>query len=46
MQKIVIFGTGELAQRIFYYLKDSKDEVVAFSANRANMDSNELFDYL
>ena len=43
MQKIVIFGTGELAQRIFYYLKDSKDEVVAFSANRANMDSNELF---
>ena len=42
MQKIVIFGTGELAQRIFYYLKDSNDEVVAFSANKSNIDSNEL----
>ena len=42
MQKIVIFGTGELAQRIFFYLKDSEDEVVAFSANKANIDSNEL----
>jgi len=42
MQKIVIFGTGELAQRIFYYLKDTEDEVVAFSANKANIDSNEL----
>jgi len=42
MQKIVIFGTGELAQRIFYYLKDAKDEVVAFSANKANMNSDEL----
>ena len=43
MQKIVIFGTGELAQRIFYYLKDAEDEVVAFSANKSNIDSNELF---
>ena len=43
MQKIVIFGTGELAQRIFFYLKDSKDDVVAFSANKSNIDSNELF---
>ncbi len=42
MQKIVIFGTGELAQRIFYYLKDSDDEIVAFSANKSNIDSNEL----
>ena len=42
MQKVIIFGTGELAQRIFYYLKDSDDEVVAFSANRSNIDSNEL----
>jgi len=42
MQKIVIFGTGELAQRIFYYLKDVKDEVVAFSANKSNIDSSEL----
>ena len=42
MQKIVIFGTGDLAQRIFYYLKDSDDEVVAFSANKSNIDSNEL----
>ena len=37
MQKIVIFGTGELAQRIFYYLKDAEDEVVAFSANKSNI---------
>ena len=43
MQKIVIFGTGELAQRIFFYLKNSEDEVVAFSANKSNIDSNELF---
>ena len=42
MQKVIIFGTGELAQRIFYYLKNSDDEVVAFSANRSNIDSNEL----
>ena len=42
MQKIVIFGTGELAQRIFFYLKNSEDEVVAFSANEASIDSNEL----
>ena len=42
MQKIVIFGTGELAQRIFYYLRDSEDEVVAFSANKSNIDSEEL----
>ena len=42
MQKIIIFGTGELAQRIFYYLKNSEDKVVAFSANESNIDSNEL----
>jgi len=42
MKKIVIFGTGELAQRIFFYLKDSEDDVVAFSANKSNIDSNEL----
>ena len=42
MKKIVMFGTGELAQRIFFYLKDSEDDVVAFSANKSNIDSNEL----
>ena len=42
MKKVVIFGTGELAQRIFFYLKNSEDEVVAFSANKSNIDSNEL----
>ena len=42
MQKIIIFGTGELAQRIFYYLKDSEDKVVAFSADASNIDSKEL----
>ena len=42
MKKIIIFGTGELAQRIFYYLKNSEDKVVAFSANESNIDSNEL----
>ena len=42
MQKIVIFGTGDLAQRIFYYLKNSEDEVVAFSANKSNIESDKL----
>ena len=42
MQKIIIFGTGELAQRIFYYLRDSEDKVVAFSANKSNISSEEL----
>ena len=42
MQKIVIFGTGELAQRIFYYLKNVEDEVVAFSANKSNINSEKL----
>ncbi len=42
MKKIVIFGTGELAQRIFFYLKNSEDEIVAFSANKSNIDSDEL----
>ena len=43
MKKVVIFGTGELAQRIFFYLKDSDDEVVAFCANKSKIDKNELF---
>ena len=43
MQKIVIFGTGELAKRIFFYMKDVDDEVVAFSANESNIDTDELF---
>tara|TARA_B100000686_G_scaffold268084_1_gene283459 strand:- start:288 stop:950 length:663 start_codon:yes stop_codon:yes gene_type:complete len=42
MEKIVIFGTGELAQRIFYYLKDTEDEIVAFSANKSNINSEKL----
>ena len=42
MQKIVIFWTGDLAQRIFYYLKNSEDEVVAFSANKSNIESDKL----
>ena len=42
MQKIVIFGTGDLDQRIFYYLKNSEDEVVAFSANKSNIESDKL----
>jgi len=42
MQKIIIFGTGELAQRIFYYLRDSEDKVVAFSANKSNINSEKL----
>jgi sugar O-acyltransferase (sialic acid O-acetyltransferase NeuD family) len=42
MKKIIIFGTGELAQRIFFYLQDSDDEVVAFCANKSKIDKKEL----
>ena len=42
MKKIIIFGTGELAQRIYYYLKDSDDEVVAFSANKSKIHNDKL----
>ena len=44
MKKIIIFGTGELAQRIFFYLKDSDDDVVAFSANKSQITNEKLFD--
>jgi len=43
MKKVIIFGTGELAQRIFFYLKDSDDQVVAFCANKSKIDRDELF---
>ena len=42
MKKVIIFGTGELAQRIFFYLKDSDDQVVAFCANKSKIDKEEL----
>ena len=42
MKKIIVFGTGELAQRIYYYLKDSDDEVVAFSANKSKIHNDKL----
>ena len=42
MKKVVIFGTGELAQRIFFYLKDSDGQVVAFCANKSKIDKEEL----
>ena len=42
MKKVVIFGTGELAQRIFFYLKDSDDQVVAFCANKSKIEKEEL----
>ena len=42
MKKVVIFGTGELAQRIFFYLKDSDDQVIAFCANKSKIDTEEL----
>ena len=42
MKKVVIFGTGELAQRIFFYLKDSDDQVVAFCANKSKIDKEGL----
>jgi sugar O-acyltransferase (sialic acid O-acetyltransferase NeuD family) len=42
MKKVVIFGTGELAQRIFFYLKDSDDQVIAFCANKSKIDKEEL----
>ena len=40
MKKVIIFGTGELAQRVFFYLKDSDDELVAFCANKSKIDKN------
>ena len=43
MKKVIIFGTGELAQRIFFYLKDSDDQVVAFCANKSKIDRDKLF---
>ena len=42
MKKVVIFGTGELAQRIFFYLKDSDDQVLVFCANKSKIDKEEL----
>ena len=42
MKKVIIFGTGELAQRIFFYLKDSDDQVIAFCANKSKIDKEEL----
>ena len=42
MKKIIIFGTGELAQRIFFYLQDSEDQVIAFCANQSKIDQDEL----
>jgi sugar O-acyltransferase (sialic acid O-acetyltransferase NeuD family) len=45
MKKIVIFGTGELAQRIFFYLKDSDDQVMAFCANKSKIDKEVLLDF-
>ena len=42
MKKIIIFGTGELAQRIFFYLQDSEDQIVAFCANKSKIDKEEL----
>ena len=44
MKKIVIFGTGELAQRIFFYLKDSDDQVMAFCANKSKINKEVLLD--
>ena len=43
MKKVIIFGTGELAQRIFFYLKDSDDQVIAFCANKSKINKEELF---
>ena len=42
MKKVVIFGTGELAQRIFFYLEDSDDQGIAFCANKSKIDKEEL----
>ncbi len=42
MKKIIIFGTGELAQRIFFYLQDSDDQIIAFCANKSKIDKDEL----
>ena len=42
MEKIVIFGTGDVGQLAHYYLTyDSSNEVVAFSAEVAYSDSKD-----
>jgi sugar O-acyltransferase (sialic acid O-acetyltransferase NeuD family) len=43
MKKVIIFGTGELAQRIFFYLKGGDDQVIAFCANKSKIDKEVLF---
>ena len=45
MKKVVIFGTGELAQRIFFYLKDSDDQVIAFCANKSKIEKEALLGF-
>ncbi len=44
MEKIVIFGTGAMAEVVYYYLaKDSPYEVVAFTADREFIEGKEFF---
>lgn len=44
MKKVVIFGTGDLAQVAHFYLThDSSYEIVAFTANKKYIKENELF---
>ncbi|GAH65440.1 unnamed protein product, partial [marine sediment metagenome] len=44
MKKVVIFGTGDIAQVVHYYLThDSDYEVVAFTANKDFIKAKEVF---
>lgn len=44
MSKVVIFGTGSVAQVVHFYLaNDSEHEVVAFTANESQLTERELF---
>lgn len=44
MKKVIIFGTGDFAKVVYFYLtKDSPDKVVAFTANEWAIKEKELF---
>lgn len=45
MSKVVLFGTGKIAEEVYYYLRDdSPHEVVAFTVDRAYIGGEQKFD--
>ena len=44
MKKVIIFGTGDFAQVVHYYLThDSQYEIIAFTANKQFINNEKLF---